>query len=91
MFSLTQAIPYVGAAIGLIIILGFLAVGAVVLAGIAAFAIKKRTGVDISDGIDAQEWETIKNVYKTQIQREKVATAKERMIVAANDGEYETE
>ena len=80
-----QSMPVVGSIIGLLLVL-FGVVGFLVVAAIAiATYLKLKANVNVTDGIDAEEWERIRSIYKAKAESEKTQAAKERMILAASD------
>ncbi len=77
--------PVIGSIIGLLLVL-FGVVGFLVVAAIAvATYLKLKANVDVTDGIDSDEWDRIRNIYRARTELEKTQAAKERMILAASD------
>jgi hypothetical protein len=85
MLESVQSMPVIGSILGLLLVL-FGVVGFVVVAMIAIAAyLKLKANVDVTDGIDTEEWDRIRNIYKARAELEKTVAAKERMILAASD------
>lgn len=77
--------PVIGSIIGLLLVV-FGVIGFFVVVAIAvATYLKLKANVDVTDGIDADEWDRIRNIYRARTELEKTQAAKERMILAASD------